>query len=108
MTLIKKVKKVTEEKEVITSVRCDNCGKIATKEYTPDSWYRFSSFHREWGNDSIDSYEYYDVCSPECYIEKFIIEVAEMEHIQSGKVADMEIQFARRLAEYFKNIKQKV
>lgn len=83
--------------------KCDNCGKVYSNRNFPDEWHNFSSHHNEWGNDSIESYEYYDVCSPECYVEKLIKVVDEMSEIYDGKVDDMEIQFARRMVEYFKS-----
>ena len=54
-------------------------------------------------NDSIESYEYYDVCSPKCYKDK-------MRQILEGKyknrkwatIDEKDIQFARLLVESFK------
>ena len=80
----------TEQKEVTktfydyvpVSGQCDVCGK----ELEPvDSsklpthlcnrkiydYYRITTHHHDWGNDSIDSYEYTDCCCLECSL-KFI------------------------------------
>lgn len=102
---IKEKKEVTEVKEVTVGHKCDNCGKVVNKVNFPDEWHSFSSQHREWGNDSCDSFEYYEVCSPECYIDKFtkIVEV-EMKDRHDAEINEMEIQFARRLVEYFKRV----
>lgn len=100
---IKETKEVTEVKSVTVGHKCDNCGKVHNGQF-PDEWHHFSSHHNEWGNDSIDSYEYYDVCSPECYVKKLteVVE-GEMSGRYDGEVDDMEIQFARRMVEYFKS-----
>jgi hypothetical protein len=100
---IQETKVITEVKTVIVGYKCDNCGKIHNGDF-PDEWHHFSSHHNEWGNDSIDSYEYYDVCSPECYVDKLtdVVE-SEMSGIHNGDVDGMKIQFARRMVEYFKN-----
>lgn len=105
---IKETKEVTEVKTVTVGIKCDNCGKVHNGDL-PDEWHSFSSHHNEWGNDSIYSYEYYDVCSPECYVEKLaeVVE-GEMNGIYNGKVDDMEIQFARRMVEYFKSVGKKI
>lgn len=31
-------------------------------------WHHFSSSHGEWGNDSVESFEYHDACSWACYL----------------------------------------
>jgi hypothetical protein len=46
---------------------CDACG-TRVEEYSPDGWVRFSSSHGDWGNDSCESFEYYDACSFDCYV----------------------------------------
>ena len=54
--------------------KCDVCGKdippttgYFLNEATP--YYRITIHHNDWGNDSIDSYEYKDACSPECALK---------------------------------------
>ena len=104
---IKETKEVTEVKSVTVGHKCDNCGKVHNGDF-PDEWHNFSSHHNQWRSDSIDSYKYYDVCSPECYVEKLteVVE-GEMSGIYDGEVDDMEIQFARRMVEYFKSVGKK-
>lgn len=49
------------------STTCDACGKTVDGE--PESgWHHFGSYHSDWGNDSIESHEEWDVCSFECYL----------------------------------------
>lgn len=104
---IKKTKEVTEVKTVTVGHKCDNCGKVHDGQL-PDDWHIISSHHNEWGNDSIDSYQCYDVCSPKCYIEKLteVVE-GEMRGIYDGEVDEMQIQFAIRMVEYFKSVGKK-
>lgn len=102
---IRDKKEVTEIKEVTIGYKCDVCGNVIDTKNFPDEWHMFSSNHNEWGNDSIDSYEYYQVCSPECYVKKFIeIVDSEMEDRYDAKIDEMEIQFARKMSEYFKSV----
>lgn len=99
------IKKVTSKQEVTIGYKCDCCGKEIYETQLPREWHNFNSNHDEWGNDSVDSYEYYDVCSPKCYKDK-IIEIVEGEY-KNRKFATIDeksIQFARLLVEYFKSV----
>ena len=42
-------------------VKCDICGKEITGKF-----WRLTTHHHDWGNDSIESYERFDLCSREC------------------------------------------
>lgn len=55
------------EKHTVTEVRCDGCGKVVRDEQ--DDWVDFSSYHSDWGNDSIDSHDQWDACSAACYLK---------------------------------------
>lgn len=94
---IRETKEVTETKSVVVAHKCDVCGKINNGKNIPDEWHSFNHHHNEWGNDSIDSYEYHEVCSPVCYWTKFKECVKDLEGYSDAKVDDFEIQFARRL-----------
>ena len=80
----------TEYKEVIkktydyipVSGKCDVCGKEllpVNKDQLPGhcketeiyDYYRITTHHHDWGNDSIDSYEYVDCCCLDCAL-KFV------------------------------------
>ena len=52
---------VTREVNKVTHLKCDICGKIFTGPYLIANIH-----HNDWGNDSIDSYEDYDLCSETC------------------------------------------
>lgn len=53
-------------KEVTIATECDACGK--RHPGYAESWPHFMSGHGEWGNDSPESVEWWDACSPECYL----------------------------------------
>ena len=57
---------VTEKVLVSEKRYCDVC----KKEITDHHW-RLSTHHSDWGNDSCDSFETFDICSPDCLREKF-------------------------------------
>lgn len=70
------VKIVNKEKTKETCT-CDICGRQIYKRSLVDSeevpnnhfsvpFYDVTSGHADWGNDSGDSVEDYDICSPEC------------------------------------------
>lgn len=99
---IKETKEVTETKEVVIAHKCDVCGKEHKGNYFPDDWHSFSSSHNHWGNDSVDSLEYHEVCSPKCYIKKLGECVDEFENFSDAKIDEFDIQFARKFVNYIK------
>ena len=56
-----KTETITHEVKTVKALKCDICGK----EFTGKYWALFI-YHHDWGNDSIESYEYYDFCSENC------------------------------------------
>ena len=81
---VKLEKEVIEIKEKVVEIKCDVCGSIieTEEEYNSDKrkggyFYRVNTRHRDWGNDSIDSSEWYDLCSDECmksFFDKYLLE----------------------------------
>ena len=74
---------IWEEKEIIVkntkvraAIKCDICGKIiADRTHGSDMYFQVHMSHEDWGNDSVDSVEYFDVCSQGCLrplIEKYL------------------------------------
>jgi len=66
-----------EVEEVIIGRKCDICGNSihAVDRIGNYNYYLIHTFHNDWGNDSIDSHEYFDACSPECvmkFTERYI------------------------------------
>ena len=54
-------------RETTVGMTCDGCGRTADGE--PDDWHSFGSHHNDWGNDSCESSEHWDVCSGRCYLD---------------------------------------
>lgn len=87
MTQRRRAQTITEE--VTYEFVCDSCGKTARVDPprrsvdTPAGWHSFSSSHSDWGNDSIDSFESYDVCSWGCYLRIVRREVEDY-HVGAG------------------------
>lgn len=59
------------EKEIIgcareiIGVRCDNCKKIIfpkSETCKENLYYKITTGHHDWGNDSIDSIKHFDLC----------------------------------------------
>lgn len=59
--IVKTVKK-------IIGIKCDECGKVilADNGAKPSNrYFEVTTGHRDWGNDSVDSIHYHDLC-PSC------------------------------------------
>ena len=82
---------------VIKSVTCDGCGKTENK--LPDSWHEFSGHHHGWGNDSIESYEYFHACSPACYLKALKKAFSEFEEYKSAEIDSFAYDFVKGLVE---------
>lgn len=59
------VEKVTKE-QMITDINCDICNRRISGKF-----WRLTTSHRDWGNDSCDSIRKYDICSRDC-IDKML------------------------------------
>lgn len=72
-----KKEEIKQIKEIENEIICDICNKKIKEEEdykTPyrtkmTHFYEVSTHHNDWGNDSIDSFEYRDICSEECLFE---------------------------------------
>ncbi|MBU3186520.1 hypothetical protein [Clostridium estertheticum] len=59
---------VTCFKEILVETTCDLCKQeIPTDSY----YYEVITGHNDWGHDSVDSIEKFDICSDECLKKKF-------------------------------------
>ena len=67
-----KTETITHKVNIVKAIKCDVCGK----EFTGKYW-RLITHHNDWGNDSIDSLEYYDLCSRECIDKRLDIYIKE-------------------------------
>lgn len=59
-------KTVRVPKQQIVSTVCDVCGK--REDGSPGGWVHLQYGHGDWGNDSVDSWETQDTCSPACFV----------------------------------------
>lgn len=82
------------EQKVLIGCRCDQCGKESSNL---DNWVVSSHRHSDWGNDSIESYETFDLCSPQCYLYQLAASVEHLDRYSSAQVDDMPIEFVRGL-----------
>jgi len=101
---ISEYKEVTKKESVTIGYKCDNCGEIHIGVAIPNSWHEFNGHHHSWGNDSIESYEYYLACSPECYAKLLQKAVNDFERYNDAEIDDFEIDFAKRLSEFLNTI----
>lgn len=69
-------KKVVKEVEQIVSEEfvCDVCGKrgnykSSSGKYEKITYYRITTGHYDWGNDSCDSIEHKDACCTDCLLK---------------------------------------
>lgn len=70
---------VTEERKSQEICTCDVCGTVIFRKSLkpgigrsiPVDYWHIDTWHTDWGNDSCDSAECYDVCSEKCLKEKF-------------------------------------
>lgn len=61
MTTITKKGKITEQ------IICDVCGKTIADVNKPKvKYWELTTHHTDWGVDSVDSYENFDLCSHDC------------------------------------------
>lgn len=66
-----KVIKRLEKRSVVVGIVCDICGKPIppSQRYELKPFYKITTGHFDWGNDSCDSVETKDACSPACAIK---------------------------------------
>ena len=59
---------VTERVCISKITYCDICKKDID---TDKGYWELTTGHHDWGNDSVDSIEYFDICSEDCLRKKF-------------------------------------
>ena len=70
---------VTEERKSQEICSCDVCGKVIFRRSflpgemrnVPVQFWKITTGYNDWGNDSPDSVETFDVCSQNCLNDKF-------------------------------------
>ena len=108
MSNMMEAKKIIVMRECIVGKKCDVCGKEILPTVIPHKYgepvydyYEITTHHNDWGNDSGDSYEHFDACSPDCAYkmwEEYIHDSAgtrktkciEVEHINCWTLEDTE------------------
>lgn len=92
----------TEIKEVQTKigVKCDCCGR--ERIYRPfsgrepnEEWFHYSTHTDMWGNDSHESYEFFDVCSFDCFKRQLVKHVDDLS--DGYYISDLPYSFAKRI-----------
>lgn len=59
---------VTERVCVKTTTHCDVCDCVIDEN---NGYWELITGHHDWGNDSVDSIEHFDICSEVCLRAKF-------------------------------------
>ena len=59
---------VTEKVCVKETMHCDVCNGVMDDN---EAHYELTTGHHDWGNDSCESIEHFDICSEVCLREKF-------------------------------------
>jgi hypothetical protein len=99
---IEATKKVS--KTITVDHKCDVCGKLAGSASMPNTWHDFSHSHGGWGNDSVDSFVYFEVCSVDCFIKQLEQSVKELSEYSEydTEVSGMTYGFAKQLLKRLK------
>lgn len=78
---------VYRTKRRVESVTCDICERVITpdpKRADSSRYFRVITGHNDWGNDSCDSIEHYDIC-PHCigsFVAKYALESTGTEYLE--------------------------
>ena len=60
---------VTERVCTKETMYCDVCNSVIDDN---GAYWELTTGHNDWGNDSVDSIEYFDICSDACLKAKFV------------------------------------
>lgn len=99
-------KKVVEQTvRPIEYIRCDMCNKkiLPCDTYKSDKsdYIRVHTWHNDWGNDSVESHEYYDLCK-EC-AKEFVADY--IEHCDGSEELELEHEYLGKNETYNGNIR---
>ena len=90
--------RVYQEKNIIKKTLayyvCDSCGNSISLDQPV---YSFNSHHFEWDNDSIESYNYFDVCSGGCYLSILQDEIANNKEYRTYTIDGKPIAIANKI-----------
>jgi len=93
----KTAEEVVRKKRKVEAIECDICSRIiqADGDYRTVEkrrYFRVTTGHHDWGNDSCESIEHRDIC-PEC-INKFVAEYLGESDGRDTKYIDIETDYA--------------
>jgi len=91
----KETKQITKTVKIFKRLKCDICGK----EFTGPYWIA-NTHHDDWGNDSVDSYETYDLCSENCVEIMFQKYMKDCKHSDTQYLSFEQDVFEEHMAEY--------
>ncbi len=94
---IKEQQPVTSFQNITIGYECDICKKKVEGKERPKDWHHFEHHHEQWGNDSGDSYDWFDVCSPKCYFAQLEKSLKEMDEYYTAKIDDKSPEFVKSL-----------
>jgi len=95
MSYIGEIVHITQTKTI--GYQCDVCAQRIIVDM-PSSWYSFDHSHNDWGNDSFESTESFQVCSIRCFSDQLKICLKTMkDHRYTAKIAEMNYDFAEAL-----------
>ena len=98
-----------KEKKVVESTvevgkKCDVCGLQTLNRDVYDKWIHGNHHHGDWGYDSQDSYEWFDICSPKCFRVQLERSITELGKTWTGEIFGMPLNFAKALLAEFNTV----
>lgn len=84
-------------RKVVVAYQCDRCGKVEEKA---EGWATLAHRHSEWGNDSCDSFERFDLCSPSCYLLQLRESARELAGYKTAEIDEKSRDFVVALLDY--------
>lgn len=97
----------TTQHQATVGHTCDVCG-VTVMDTEPRDWHHFMHQHGEWGNDSVDSIEYFDVCSVQCYADQLRRSIEKMKSKErTAEIDGKTLAFATALVSVLEGNKTK-
>lgn len=92
---------VTEKVRECIGIECDNCGKVIYGDtlgysYYDRIYYEVTTSHNDWGNDSCESIQHFDIC-PDCitdFVDRYF-KKAKKDDISTARI-EIEKTYADR------------
>lgn len=96
---INKNEERTSTVAVKTGNECDVCKKFKPRKEknVPEGWHYFCANHQDSDNDN---FVWYEVCSPQCYIEKISELIISLGNRSEPEIDEMSLRFSDRLVKH--------